>query len=792
MLLDIRELKTYYHSRGQEVRAVDGVSLTLEGGENLGLVGESGCGKTTFSKSLLRINAPNARIVGGSIRFKGRDLAKLSDPEMRKVRWREISMVAQSAMNSLDPVYTVGDQILETLQLHTGSTTRSALRRAAELFELVGLEPKRLRSYPHQLSGGMRQRAVIALALALDPELIIADEPTTALDVVVQDGILKQLELIQGELKNSMVLVTHDVSLVAEMCHRVAVMYAGRMAEVGPTGTIFNEAAHPYTIGLLNAFPTLESAKGELISIPGAPPDLAQPIPGCAFAARCPFATDKCRREVPELRPISAQHYAACHYAERAAEFRRAAGEQLQWQKQAQTETRLERTTHRPDPASLFERDDSPISGNGDRNILAVSDLLRWFTQKRGFVESVRQRTRPVVKALDGVSFEVGRAEILGLAGESGSGKSTLGEVITGLQNATGGLVSYGGQPLFAKGKFRFDLRREIQMAFQDPYETLNPRFTIFQTLLEPLRNFGIGTPDTRFDLAAEVLRQVELHPAEQFLDRYPHELSGGQRQRVAIARAIVSNPALLVADEPVSMLDVSIRAGVLNLFRRFRDELGMSIVYISHDLATIRYICDRTAILYLGRLAEIGPTAEVIENPRHPYTRLLTAAVPSPNPDLERKHVDARGEIPDPLSIPNGCRFHRRCPFALAHCGFEGRDLKLLIENAENGRAEALRAAVTRLEVEGTSLIMRLADGTEPSEAAQTVKELMREHDQPIDEAVEEITVDERYIEIRFPRLPEPEHYEVGARHTVACFLYEPERGPEASALPVGGYSSR
>ncbi len=778
MLLEIQELKTYYSSRGQEVRAVDGVSLSLERGENLGLVGESGCGKTTLSKSLLRINGPNARIAGGRIMFKGRDLTALPEPEMRKVRWREISMVAQSAMNSLDPVYTVGNQMLETLQLHTELGAQAGMRRAAELFELVGLEPKRLKSYPHQLSGGMRQRAVIALALALNPELIIADEPTTALDVVVQDGILKQLEQIQSQLGNSMILVTHDVSLVAEMCRRVAVMYAGRMAEVGPTSTLFSEAAHPYTIGLLNAFPTLESAKGELISIPGSPPDLAVALPGCPFAARCPFATEKCSIETPELRHIGQDHYAACHYAENAAEFRRAAGEQLQWQKAAQTEDRAARLQSGAQPVERLAGD--RLSEQRDE-ILTVTDLLRWFKLKRSVLDNVRGRGSAVVKALDGVSFEVGAAEILGLAGESGSGKSTLGEVITGLQNVTGGSVAYRGAALFSNGKFRSELRREVQMAFQDPYETLNPRFTIFQTIREPLRNFGIGTAENRYELAAEVLRQVELHPAEQFLDRYPHELSGGQRQRVAIARAIVSNPALLIADEPVSMLDVSIRAGVLNLFRRFREELGMSIVYISHDLATIRYICDRTAILYLGRLAELGPTEEVIERPRHPYTRLLTAAVPSPNPDLERKHVDARGEIPDPLNIPNGCRFHRRCPFALPHCGFEGRDLKLLIEENHDERYRELRDAVERAELENHDLVLTIGPDAQAEQVIALTRRIMEEHDQPIEQAVDSIAAEGRTVRISFPEQPEPEHYRVGPRHTVACYLFEPGRGPEA-----------
>ena len=788
MLLEVKDLHTYYTARGKEVRAVDGASFSMAQGENLGLVGESGCGKTTLAKSIMRIIASNARIESGEVLFNGTDLVSLPESQLNKFRWRELSLVTQSAMNSLDPVYTVGDQITETLKAHTNMSSAQAHERGVELFELVGLEPKRLSSYPHQLSGGMRQRVVIALALALNPKLIIADEPTTALDVVVQDGILKQLDQIQRQLKNSMILVTHDVSLVAEMCHRVAVMYAGKIVEIGSTSELFRNASHPYTIGLLNAFPTLESAKGELISIPGTPPDLSERIVGCPFAARCPFATDTCRTVAPPSVEVSPGHFSACHYTDQAESFRVRAAEQERWRQQEagrvnreEEEKRTAAAEHLLRVSSRFDAEHahgdtgSSTGAEGRQAALVVKDVTKHYPVKQSVGASIRREPRKVVHAVDGVSIEVHEGEILGLAGESGSGKSTLGEIITGLQTATTGSLSYRGRPITEKGRTRREFRRLVQMAFQDPYETLNPRFTIFQTVLEPLRNFGIGTAEERKELVVEALREVDLLPPETYLDRYPHELSGGQRQRVAIARAIVCGPHFLVADEPVSMLDVSIRAGVLNLFRRFKRELEMSIIYVSHDLATIRYICDRTAILYLGRIAELGPTEEVLENPKHPYTRLLISAVPRTDPDLERRHVDSRGEIPDPIAIPNGCRFHTRCPLAMAHCGWEGRDLQVLLEAAQ--RAENAAAALNEIKamtVVGLNLRITVNSAAATPSVKAAVQAVMEAHDRPIEQAVEGISEDASELLIRFSKRPEPEQYRVGDKHTAACYLYE------------------
>lgn len=804
MLLDVRDLKTYYKSPRGDVRAVDGVSFTVQTGESLGLVGESGCGKTTVVKSLIRVLGQNAETVGGQILYKGRDLVTMSPSELNKVRWREISYVAQSAMNALNPVYRVGDQIVETLRTHTNMSKAEAREKAAELFALVGLEKKRLADYPHQLSGGMRQRVVIAMALALDPALVIADEPTTALDVVVQDGILKQLRHIREQMGNSMILVTHDISVVAELCQRMAVMYAGQLAEIGTTSALFHRPYHPYTMGLLNAFPTLESAAGELIAIPGAPPDLRTPPAGCRFAPRCPFATERCLEEVPAPTEVEPGHVAACHYIERVEEFRRLAADNDTWREVAVRLGEIEQTSVQPQANAVDAKEDVVAPGTtyksdgtdvADESALVVRGLRRWFPLRRGALSSLLKEADRRVHAVDGVDLEVGRGEIVGLAGESGSGKSTLGEVIVGLQPPTKGEIDHRGLTLSAGGRRGREharavreLRRHVQMVFQDPYETLNPRFTIFQTVVEPLRNFRIGTPAEREQRVKEALRQAELSPPEYYMDRYPHELSGGQRQRVAIARAIVLAPELLVADEPVSMLDVSVRAGILNLFKRFRDEMGMSIVYVSHDLATIRYLCDRTAVLYLGRIAEIGPTEEIITKPRHPYTELLLAAVPRPDPDGEREHVDARGEIPDAIDLPNGCRFHARCPYALAHCGWEGRDLQRLLESRlrlvetptghdETAPGEDERRVLRSIEsmtVVETDLVIAVTGTATADDVAGYVRNLMAAAGSTIGEAASAVEVTADRVTVRFPRFEEPPYYDIGDGHRVACHLYE------------------
>jgi peptide/nickel transport system ATP-binding protein len=765
-LMDVSDLRVYYRTKSGEVRAVDGVTFAVHEGENFGLVGESGCGKTTVAKALLRVLPENARVPSGAIDFRSRDLLSLPTDVLNTVRWRELSLVTQSAMNALDPVQRVGDQIVETIRVHQPVSRAAARKRAEELFALVGLEANRLDDYPHQLSGGMRQRAVIATALALEPSLIVADEPTTALDVVVQDGILGQLQHIQDQANHAMILVTHDISVVAETCQRVAVMYAGKIVEIGRTADVLSAPFHPYTMGLLNAFPTLESAKGELVSIPGSPPDLTTADPdaeivGCRFAARCPFATEQCRMVDPPQVEVAPGHLSACHYVDRVDELRKEAATREAW-------LATEAAVASGEAGAEVMTPESRPSGS-----LQVRDLRRHFPLQRGIVASLLGESDRKVHAVDGIDLEIEPGVILGLAGESGSGKSTLGEIVCGLQPPTTGEVVYDGQPVRTRGKGHREYRRNVQMVFQDPYQTLNPRFTITQTVEEPLRNFKIGDADERRERVREALRRAGL-PDEQLLERYPHELSGGQRQRVAIARGIVLEPTLLVADEPVSMLDVSLRAGVLNLFKRFRDELGMSILYVSHDLATIRYICDRTAVMYLGRVVEIGPTSEVIDSPMHPYTELLLSAVPESRAGEQRQRVDARGEIPDPIDLPNGCRFHGRCSYALAGAGWEGRDLAKLVEqrrmailddpgSARAGEADLL-AAIETMVPSGTDVEITAASG-QGAAVADYLKVLMAESDRPIDEAVTEVSAIGDSIVVRFPVIDEPDYHSVGDR---------------------------
>ncbi|MBW6454567.1 MAG: ABC transporter ATP-binding protein [Trueperaceae bacterium] len=761
-LLDARDLQVFYDTDAGPVRAVDGVDLVVAPGEALGLVGESGCGKTTAAKGVMRLLPPNGRIAGGSIGFDGRDLATLDDEALRRVRWAEIAWISQAAMNALDPVYRVGDQIVEAIQAHRDVSTADALARAADLFRMVGIDPQRLRAYPFEMSGGMKQRSVIAMAMALDPKLIIADEPTTALDVVTQAQILARMQRLRGEHGMALLFITHDISVVMQTCDSVAVMYGGLVMERGPVREVFRDPIHPYTMGLKNAFPTLEGAKRELVSIPGAPPNLLVPPTGCRFAERCPFATDRCREERPELVEIVPGRLAACHYPEQAVEFR-------------------ERTAHEATWATVAERlgegDETrraPRGARGDGPLVEVDALVRHYPVAQSWWKR-RRRDAParVVHALDGVSFAIRRGEILGLAGESGSGKTTTGETLVRLQAPTAGHIRFAGEPIeHLRGRHLRDFRRHAQMVFQDPYETLNPRLTIEDIVGEPLTIHRLANGDDRRERVVEALERSGLKPADEYLERFPHELSGGQRQRVAIARAIVLEPDFLVADEPVSMLDVSIRAGVLNLLRRFRDEDGISIVYVSHDLPTIRYVADRTAIMYLGQVVEIGPTESVIQRRLHPYTQLLLEASPEPDPDVVKPALEARGEIPSAIDVPNGCRFHTRCPLATPACGWEGRDVEAALAAARVVERDLSGIDATRVDALDLWVTTADADG-----ARERLTAAMAAVHPNLVEASEWTREDQGW-RLRFAPIEPPPLIEVAPGHQVACVLVGPEDG--------------
>jgi peptide/nickel transport system ATP-binding protein len=772
-LLDVRDLHVHYDTDAGPVRAVDGIDLRIAPGEALGLVGESGCGKTTAAKSILRLLPPNGRIARGRIGFREVDLASIDEEALRKVRWRDIAWISQAAMNALDPVYRVGDQIVEAIQTHRQVSRTDAMARAAELFRMVGIDPQRLRAYPFEMSGGMKQRSVIAMAMALDPAMIIADEPTTALDVVTQAQILARLQRLRREHGMAVLFITHDISVVVQTCDTVAVMYGGLVVEHGPVREVFRTPVHPYTMGLTNAFPTLEGAVRELVSIPGAPPDLSAPPRGCRFAERCPFATDRCRNEAPALAEVAPGRSAACHYPEQAVAFRSEARHEATWRHVGERLGEVVAPTgaHRREPESepLFE----------------VDALTRHYPVARSWWSAFRRNvpTR-VVHAVDAISFEVRRGEILGLAGESGSGKTTTGETLVRLQEPTAGHLRFEGAAVeHLHGARLKAFRRRAQMVFQDPYETLNPRLTIEDIVGEPLVIHRVANGEGRRERVIAALERGGLRPPEQYLARFPHELSGGQRQRVAIARAIVLEPAFVVADEPVSMLDVSIRAGVLNLLRRFRDEDGISIVYVSHDLPTIRYVADRTAIMYLGQIVEIGPTESVIGGRLHPYTQLLLEASPEPDPDVFKPPLEARGEIPSAIDVPNGCRFHTRCPVATERCGWEGRDVEAGLAAARVARRDMTALADVR--VEGRDVVVTAAGD------AAVARRVLEEAMSRVHQALQGATTWERHgtgWRLRFEEMPSPELIEVGPDHRVACVLVGAD-GVRGSAVRAPGY---
>jgi peptide/nickel transport system ATP-binding protein len=670
-LLDVRDLVVHYAMTGGVRQAVDGVSFSLDAGEYLGIVGESGCGKTTLIRGLLRILPDNGRIEGGSVMFEGADLARVSESVMRALRWRAIALVPQSAMNALDPVIRVGDQIVEAIQTHESVSQREAWQRAGAAFRRVGLSPGRLRDYPHQFSGGMRQRAMIAMALVLDPAIIIGDEPTTGLDVVVQDQILGRLKELQRDLNKAMILVTHNIAVVAENCDQIAVMYAGKVFEYGTAETILKEPFNPYTLGLKNAFPSIKKGadERELIAIPGSPPSLIAPPPGCRFEDRCPFATDLCREQPPPLVEVAPGHMSLCHYPDRVVEMRALAARRETWQRREST-TPAKRSFAAASPAQAHG-----MSGGaaGERaEVLQAENLRTWFPASGGLLRSLLTRQKRWVHAVDGIDLTLHRGAVIGLAGESGCGKSTTGMTLARLVRPTSGRVRLGDLDVtgIVQGDARLKrFRREVQLIFQDPYGSLNPRFTVGQTVIEPLVIHKIGSAEERLRRMRHALEMSELSPAPDYETRYPHQLSGGQRQRVAIARAVVLEPKFLIADEPVSMLDVSVRAGILTLLRMLVNELGIGLIYVSHDLSTMNHICDEVAIMYLGKIVEQGPTERVLSHPLHPYAQALIAAVPVPDPTYRRERIDLPGEVPDAVNLPPGCRFAPRCPFVMPAC---------------------------------------------------------------------------------------------------------------------------
>jgi peptide/nickel transport system ATP-binding protein len=551
-------------------------------------------------------------------------------------------MIFQEPMTSLNPVLRIGLQITEPLSIHLGMDDRAARARAIELLTLVGItDPEsRLKQYPHQLSGGMRQRVMIAIGLSCNPKLLIADEPTTALDVTIQAQILELMKDLSRRLGIAVVIITHNLGIVARYADRVNVMYAARLVESGTAERVFAHPLHPYARGLLGAVPRLDRGRtAKLSTIDGAPPNLLNPPSGCRFRPRCRFAVERCLTD-PALALGEPEHLAACH--------------------------RLGEIEGLDAPSSAKESTPKPASnGQATAVILDVKAAKKYFPVRIGILRRPKQ-----VRAVDDVTIDIRAGETLGLVGESGCGKSTLGRLVLRLDEPTGGLIRFESTDLAGLDRdAMLAVRKKMQVIFQDPYSSLNPRMTVGQIIAEPIRVHGI-LPKTRISQrVSELLQLVGLFPYMAL--RYPHELSGGQRQRVGIARALAVDPRLIVCDEAVSALDVSIQGQVINLLEDLQQQLGLTYLFIAHDLAVVRHISSKVAVMYLGRIVEYAPADALFANPKHPYTRALLAAAPVPDPIVERARPRTiiKGELPSPLNPPKGCVFHPRCPLATDEC---------------------------------------------------------------------------------------------------------------------------
>ena len=645
-LLEVKHLRTWLASGEVVVRAVDGLSFDIEPGETFALLGESGSGKSVTALSIMRLLPDAGRVVSGEIRMDGTDLLTLPETAMRGVRGRRIAMIFQEPGTSLNPVMTVGAQIVEVLEQHTDLRGDAARRRALEILESVGIpdSQRRVDEYPFQMSGGMKQRAMIAIALACQPALLIADEPTTALDVTIQAQVLELLRELQRKTHMSVLLITHDLGVVAQMAQRVAVMYAGEIVELAPAGAFFSHPAHPYSQKLFQAVPDVARRNRSLAVIPGTVPSLSQEFVGCRFADRCESAWARCREEAPAEIGIGAGHAVRCHlYDSRGQESR------VRGQQQVASDPR----------AAAGDVAERPAASS----LLAVDDLKVYFPIRKGILRRVAAH----VKAVDGVSLDIHSHRTLALVGESGCGKTTVGKGILQLVPVTGGSVTFDGVDLsgLSAGALR-PLRKDFQIVFQDPYSSLNPRMRVAEIVEEGMAALGVdaGPRQERVD---ELLVQVGLSPDMKY--RYPHEFSGGQRQRIAIARALAVEPKLLICDEPTSALDVSVQAQILNLLKDLQQRLGLAYLFITHNISVVEFLAHEIAVMYLGRIVEQGGVDEVLRTPRHPYTQALLSAVPAIDPAGRREVIRLQGELPSPVDPPSGCHFHPRCPQVMPEC---------------------------------------------------------------------------------------------------------------------------
>jgi peptide/nickel transport system ATP-binding protein len=642
-LLEVEDLHVHFETSRGIVRAVEGLSFHVGRGEVVAIVGESGSGKSVSALSIMRLLPRlTGHISKGSITFDGKDLLALDEEGMREIRGRDMSMIFQEPMTSLNPILTIGLQVTEPLQIHLGMSAAQARARAVELMGLVGIpDPeRRLEQYPHQFSGGMRQRVMIAIGLACNPKLIIADEPTTALDVTIQAQILELMKDLSRKLNIALIIITHNLGVVARYADRVIVMYAARLVEQGTADAVFHRPRHPYTMGLLRSVPRLDRPRGaKLETIEGLPPNLATAPPGCRFAPRCPYRIAQCA-EPPPLVPTDTGGLSACVRHAEIAEGK------IVW------------------AASGTGTQEDTVSYT--RPILEVRGLTKHFVISAGF-----RRPAGVVRAVEGVSFAIHAGETLGLVGESGCGKTTVGRLILRLEEPTAGEIKFEGVDLLTASPAELQaVRRKVQVIFQDPYSSLNPRMTVGQIIGEPLHVYHLVKSGKAGHARVEdLLGQVGLRP--EMAMRYPHQLSGGQRQRVGIARALAMEPSFIVCDEAVSALDVSIQGQIMNLLEELQRRFGLAYLFIAHDLAVVRHISMRVVVMYFGRIMEVADRDTIYREALHPYTKVLLDAAPVPDPTVEKARAPRliKGELPSHLAPPTGCVFNTRCPLASQEC---------------------------------------------------------------------------------------------------------------------------
>lgn len=649
-LVEINQLRTVLHTGAEPIRAVDGLSLKINLGETFALLGESGCGKSMTALSIMRLLPDAGEIVSGHVDINGTDLLRLPELAMRTIRGKRISMIFQEPMLSLNPVMTIAEQIAEVLKQHLQLSDQAIQNRIVELLEQVGIPDaeRRMHEYPFQFSGGMKQRAMIAMALAGEPELLIADEPTTALDVTIQAQVLDLLRQLQHRKQMAILLITHDLGVVAEMAQQVGVMYAGEIVESAAREDFFKQPRHPYSQQLFASLPEKNKRNQALAVIHGTVPSLAQTFTGCRFANRCPKVMSLCHQTIPQWHVVKENHQVRCHLYDDSI------------QRTANAETAI--ATH----SDKAGKEQKILPNVTDSPLLQVTDLQVHFPIRKGLFKRIVGH----VRAVDGVSLQISAGKTLALVGESGCGKTTIGKSILQLIPSTSGSVRFKNQELTKLNRSQLHkIRAQFQIIFQDPYSSLNPRMRIREILQEGMNALRVNDQsDTHLEQETDALLQRVGLPVEVKW-RFPHEFSGGQRQRIAIARALAVNPELLVCDEPTSALDVSVQAQILNLLKSLQDHLGIAFLFITHNIAVVEYLADEVAVMYLGRIVERGLVDEIMETPKHPYTQALLSSVPRIKPERDQHIIRLQGDLPSPAAPPSGCHFHPRCPKAMPIC---------------------------------------------------------------------------------------------------------------------------